>query len=124
MIYIPRIMEIGAGIHAILRVYLRNKEAVMLVLPTVRFMNYSVEMGSGAMTYTKFNKNWFRHSEVNEGDTYTHTKECDLIILLLFFQNKECRLKINQLMLVSTGSIIKSGHNGKLDMSRNILGNG
>jgi hypothetical protein len=33
-------------------------------------MKYAVEMGSGAMIYiTKFPKDWFRHSEVDKGDT-------------------------------------------------------
>jgi hypothetical protein len=44
---------------------------------------------------TKFNKDLFRHSKVDRGDaqTDTHTEYGDLISLLLFFQNKESRLK-------------------------------
>jgi hypothetical protein len=44
-------------------------------------------MGSGALIYiTNFRKDWFRHSNVDRGDTHT-----DSIRLLLFFQNKWLR---------------------------------
>jgi hypothetical protein len=36
-------------------------------------MKYAVEMGSDAHDmHTKFQKDWFSHSEVNMGDTQTH----------------------------------------------------
>jgi hypothetical protein len=44
---------------------------------------------------TKFHKDCFRHSQVNKGDTQTHRQQGDLISLLLFFENKEIRLKRN-----------------------------
>jgi hypothetical protein len=48
------------------------------------FMKYAVEMGSGAMIYTKFHKNWFRHSKTNRrGDSQT-SRQHNLISLLLF----------------------------------------
>jgi hypothetical protein len=52
-------------------------------------------MGSVAMIYAKFHKDWFRHTKVDRGDTPTHRQHDDHIILLLiiFFQNKESRLK-------------------------------
>jgi hypothetical protein len=31
-------------------------------------------MGSGGDIRTKYHKDWFRHSEVNKGDTQTHTQ--------------------------------------------------
>jgi hypothetical protein len=31
------------------------------------FMKCAVVMGSGAMTHTKFNEDWFRHSKVDRG---------------------------------------------------------
>jgi hypothetical protein len=57
--------------------------------------------------HTEFHKDWFRQSQVHKGDTdkhkhtnthththtHTHTQEGDLTSLLLFFQNKERRLK-------------------------------
>jgi hypothetical protein len=50
-------------------------------------MKYAVEMGSGAMIYvhTRFYKDWFRHSEVDKGDTQTHRQHGDLMSLLLFY---------------------------------------
>jgi hypothetical protein len=42
--------------------------------------------------HTKFHKVWFRHSKVNR-EEQTHRDEGDLIGLLLFFLNKESRLK-------------------------------
>jgi hypothetical protein len=39
-------------------------------------MKCAVEMGSGAMIYVPFHKDWFRHSKVGRGDLQT---------LLLFF---------------------------------------
>jgi hypothetical protein len=54
-------------------------------------MKYAVEMGSGTMTYTKFHKDWFRHSEavkLEHTHTHTHTQQGDLINLL-FFHTKE-----------------------------------
>jgi hypothetical protein len=46
---------------------------------------------------TKFNKDWFRHSKVDQGDSGTHRDTDRMIITLayfIFFQNKECRLKM------------------------------
>jgi hypothetical protein len=42
--------------------------------------------------YTKFHKDWLRHSIVDRGDTQTHRQHGDLVSQL-FFQNKESRLK-------------------------------
>jgi hypothetical protein len=36
------------------------------------FMKYVVDMGSGAM-YTKFHKDWFRHSKADKGRAHRHT---------------------------------------------------
>jgi hypothetical protein len=44
-------------------------------------------------TYTKFHKDWFMYSKVGRGETQTHRQQDDLVCLLLFFQNKESRLK-------------------------------
>jgi hypothetical protein len=44
--------------------------------------------------HTKFHKDWFSHSEVNRRDSYAHRQQGNLISLLLVFQNKESRLKI------------------------------
>jgi hypothetical protein len=41
---------------------------------------------------TKFHTDWFRHSNVDRGDTQTHRRQGGTISLLLFFQNKESRL--------------------------------
>jgi hypothetical protein len=43
--------------------------------------------------HTKFHKNWFSHSEVSTRDSQTHRQHGDNISVLLFFQNKESRLK-------------------------------
>jgi hypothetical protein len=56
-------------------------------------MKYTVEMGSGAMIYTKFHKDWFRHSKVDRKNTQTLRQHGGLISLLAFFKNKESRLK-------------------------------
>jgi hypothetical protein len=63
-------------------------------------MKYAVEMGSDVMIYvhTKFHKDWFGNSKVDRRDctdAKIHRQHSDLISLLLFFQNKESRLKIN-----------------------------
>jgi hypothetical protein len=55
-------------------------------------MKYAAEMGSGAMTYAKFHKNWFIHSKVDAMGVYRHRQQGDLIRLLSLFQNKESRL--------------------------------
>jgi hypothetical protein len=56
-------------------------------------MKYAVEMAELRYhdIHTEFHKDWFRHSEVNRGDTQTHTQQRDRISLLSFF--KESRLK-------------------------------
>jgi hypothetical protein len=49
--------------------------------------------------YTKFHKDWFRHSKVYMRgceDSRIHRQHDDLIRLLLFFQNKESRLKMKR----------------------------
>jgi hypothetical protein len=44
--------------------------------------------------YTKFHKDWFRHSKVDlGGDMQTPRQHGDLISLLSFFQNKESGLE-------------------------------
>jgi hypothetical protein len=57
-------------------------------------MNSAVEMGSGAMIYAKFHKDWFRHSRDNRGGGI-HRQLGDRVSFLLFFQNKESTLKSN-----------------------------
>jgi hypothetical protein len=49
--------------------------------------------------HTKFNKDTFSHSKVVRaggvgGGGFVETQHCDLISILLFFKNKESRLKI------------------------------
>jgi hypothetical protein len=44
--------------------------------------------------HTKFREDLFRLSKLTGGDTHTHRQQGDLIILLLFFQNKEIRKNI------------------------------
>jgi hypothetical protein len=46
--------------------------------------------------HTKFHRNWLRHSKVHGGgDSQTHRQQGGPTSLILFFQNKESRLKIN-----------------------------
>jgi hypothetical protein len=61
------------------------------------FLNYAVEMGSGAVIYVpSFIKIGSGVQELIRGiHRHTHGQQGDLISLLLFFQNKESRLKIN-----------------------------
>jgi hypothetical protein len=60
------------------------------------FMKYAVEMGSGAMIYIlSFKKIGSATRNVDKEDTQTHRHHGDLISLLLFFQEKESRLKTN-----------------------------
>jgi hypothetical protein len=58
-------------------------------------MNYTVEMGSGAMIYNlKKIGSGFRKLLVEYTyKTHTHRQQGDFISLLLFLQNKESRLK-------------------------------
>jgi phospholipase C len=59
-------------------------------------MKYAIEIGSGAMMYVlKFHEDWLSHSEIDKGG-YTDTQHGDHISLLLFFQNKESRLKLKR----------------------------
>jgi hypothetical protein len=59
-------------------------------------MKYSVEMGSGAITYIpSLIKTGSDIQKFIGGEEFTDTQHDDLISLLLFFQNKENRLKIN-----------------------------
>jgi hypothetical protein len=62
-------------------------------------MKYTVEKGSGATIYIyQVNKIWFSLSNFDKGDTHTNTEthgqHCDHTSLLLFFINKERKLKI------------------------------
>jgi hypothetical protein len=50
-----------------------------------------------------FHKDWFRHSKVVRGDT--DTQQGDLIILILFFQNKKSKLNISVMEKMSKYSI-------------------
>jgi hypothetical protein len=61
-------------------------------------MKYTVEMGSGALIYIQhFIKTGSGIKKLmGGGDTQTHRQQGDLICLLLFFQNKESRLKITK----------------------------
>jgi hypothetical protein len=45
--------------------------------------------------YSPFHKDLFRYSKIDRGDSQTHRYHSDLINLLLFFQNKESRLKMS-----------------------------
>jgi hypothetical protein len=55
-------------------------------------MKYAVEMGSGAMIPSSINiASGIR--KLIGGNTQTHRQHGDIISLLLFFQNKESRLK-------------------------------
>jgi hypothetical protein len=57
-------------------------------------MKYAVEMASGAMIYIpSFIKTGSGIHNLIEGDSQTHRQHGGLISLLLFFQNKESRLK-------------------------------
>jgi hypothetical protein len=55
-------------------------------------MNYAIEMSSGALICTKFDKDWLSHSKINKGGT--HTQQGYLRSLLLLFQTRESVLKI------------------------------
>jgi hypothetical protein len=62
-------------------------------------MKYAVEMSSGALIYIPS----FIHigsgiQKLMEGKTQTHRQHGDLISLLLFFLNKESRLRIDNVM--------------------------
>jgi hypothetical protein len=42
-------------------------------------MKYAAEMGLGAMIYTKFHKDWFRHSKVyGGGGIYRHADSMEI----------------------------------------------
>jgi hypothetical protein len=57
-------------------------------------MKYANEMGSGVMTYIpSLIKIGSGIQKLIGGDSQTHRQHGDLIRLLLFFQNKESRLK-------------------------------
>jgi hypothetical protein len=48
-------------------------------------MKYADEISAGAMIYmTKFQKNWFRHSTVDQGDTQTHKQQLNVKGLFYF----------------------------------------
>jgi hypothetical protein len=68
------------------------------------FMEYAVEMGSGAMVYIiSFIKIGSSIQRLIEGDSQTHRQHGDLISLLLFFQNKENALKSKENPLCGGG---------------------
>jgi hypothetical protein len=56
-------------------------------------MKHTVEMGSGAMIYVPSFIKIGSGIPKLIGDTQTHRQQGDLIRVLLFFQNKESRLK-------------------------------
>jgi hypothetical protein len=57
-------------------------------------MKYAVEMGSGAMIYIASYINIGSDiQQVIRGDSQTHRQQGDRISLLLYFQNKESKLK-------------------------------
>jgi hypothetical protein len=59
------------------------------------FMKYVIEMASGAIVYTpSFIQICLGIQKLIGGDTQTHREHGDSISLLLFFINKESRLKI------------------------------
>jgi hypothetical protein len=67
-------------------------------------MQYSVEMGSGAVKYIpSFIKTGSDIQKFIGGEEFTDTLHGDLISLLLFFQNKENRLKINSRSSITMG---------------------
>jgi hypothetical protein len=58
-------------------------------------MKYVVEMDTGAMIYIqKFYKIGSDSKELTRGYTLRHSQQGDLMDLLLFFRNKESRLKM------------------------------
>jgi hypothetical protein len=58
-------------------------------------MKYSVEMGSSTMIYIpSFIKIGSGIQKLIWGNARAHTQHSDLISLLLFFQNKESKLKM------------------------------
>jgi hypothetical protein len=62
-------------------------------------MKYAADMGSGAMVYIpSFLKIGSGIQKLMGGNTQTHRQHGDLLSLLLFFQNKECRLIMNGLV--------------------------
>jgi hypothetical protein len=65
-------------------------------------MKYSVQMGSGALIHTpNFIKIDSAVQKLIEGESQTHRQHGDLISLLLFFHNKESRLKIINVEITS-----------------------
>jgi hypothetical protein len=48
--------------------------------------------------HTESHKDWFRHSQVDGGYTDVETQQGDRISLLLFFLNKESRLRIKLIL--------------------------
>jgi hypothetical protein len=58
------------------------------------FMKYAVKTGSYVMIYNKFHKTGSGIQKLTGGDTQTRREHGDRISLLLFFLNKEIRLKM------------------------------
>jgi hypothetical protein len=75
IIYISSFMKTGKGVHTILRFCLNNILAVMLLLLMGGF--YEVCCWDGLWChdiYTKFHKDWFRHSKFLGGQGYEDSK--------------------------------------------------
>jgi hypothetical protein len=75
-------------------------------------MKYAVEMGSGAMIYIpSFRKigSGIQKLICGHSDTQTHRQRGDLISLLIFFQNKESRLRMNNSPL-ELGNMVSFSH--------------
>jgi hypothetical protein len=100
MIYIPSFMKLVEAFKQYWGFASAIWNAVMLVLLILGI--YELRRLDGVRCHdihTKFNKDWFKYSNVNWGDTHTdskthwhkirtdtHTHEGDFISLLLFFQ--------------------------------------
>jgi hypothetical protein len=54
--------------------------------------------------HTTSHKYWFRHSQLNRG-SLTDTQQGDIISLLLFFQNKENKLKSVRIFSLGEGEV-------------------
>jgi hypothetical protein len=73
MIYSPSFIEIGIGIHTILRFCLRNMDVGISDGRDLRIMLLRWTQGP-SYTYQVPYKDWFRHSKVVRGDTHTDTQ--------------------------------------------------
>jgi hypothetical protein len=66
----------------------------------------------------KFNKDWFRHSKVNRGDTLTHRQHGDRISQLLFLKIRKVGNKKFWEELVAYFPLIRHGPHGKRDVQQ------